>query len=419
MKILNFLSCFGNTPVPIPYIVKLFSPDDSWIKRMLSFSVMGTSDNHMVYLHQLIADTIYLNAPHRFSDYADYIAIIDHDLRMLQHNESSTDIGVFVLELIKRLNPFIKPSHNKGQKEISKEQVKWCSFIYHAVDYMLNTNHANLAEKAITLLTDSDSPLLHRYSDLDAAAHHLFQKWVTGTSVEEFQSSLNKIYGIVTQIRDNCQSINITGLVRTINYLSTLCLNAMLFDVVQQESYTFQQELFYTPYHSCFLHLEKNTIPQDRYSFYKKMDTLFSPNTVDFWNMLEEFSKFCLTCDTLSIQLQGICIVLCCYFRPIFQSSSSNVTMPPLELNNYLSQIAKCKINLDELLEKVTFLPKLDFNFCFYAYTTYFLCFQKDRSVTKDANLCIELLLQKAPYLPEVEKKEAMQLYQIYCSQFI
>lgn len=383
---LYFLSFFGTVPLSTKYLVSSFHLTNAWIKKMIDYGIFIRKNKNNICLNPLISDSLFLRIP-KTGIYTRFECYISEISKTLENTIPDWNITPALVELIKHINPFIKPINNTGQQTLSKQQKEWYNLVINTLNFFINNNYPQAALDIIEIFTASDSELLHDKTDLDITLFSISASLLKGNS-DDFSLHYKKLEKLI-QNKIACNYSNIT------NFLVTTFMTRILMDFMHYKDYTFKRDLYYR-YHTLFLLIAQESMSSELFCHYKFIDKLLYYQQSWPFDLLKAYEDFLSGSDQISLKIQGLSISIVLCFRInidlLDQNAPQNIIQ---DVNNHLS---KCKHVLAKVINSVDQIALLDYTFALLAYSNYYMLFNSNFETYSYCKTDMELLFSKAPH---------------------
>lgn len=403
---LNFVSCIPNSEINIKIFLKIVDKDINWFNQMLELGVFSTLTPTTFFMPQLIADAFYFDAFSTFS-FKNYQTYIDNILNMFQLTQSESpayeqDISYILYKFILRFSPFVKEVHNKGQITLSSEQQSWCSFIYASIKYMQSFDMIELANDLLKKLTDTSSELLYENIIYPVNCLNFFNSWISG--------STSGMKALLSYEEGNFHGKNPSA--DFANYITCILLDKLILDYMHGEEYTSNDNYLYH-YNLMLSSLEISSLSKDKCNYYQNIYHLLSEPAdtyAELKKLIDTYFNSLQHTSDLHIKLYGFCIGIHAYRNCIhFMLSENKCTIN--QINTLEMDLAIVMHTVYPITNNATLLPQLDFQMALVAYIDYFSILSLKFDIALTADACLDMLVQKAPYLTDIEKNAVINAF--------
>lgn len=392
---LSFLSFFGTAPLSREYLGKTFSIDSTWIEKMIDYGVFIKETSSEIKICQLVSDSSFLCVPKTrvYNLFCNYISSMTETL---EDNVPDWNIAPALVEFTKHMNPYIKTINNEGQQTVSKDQGKWCKFIFSTLNFLNDNGYHKQAFEIIKTFINSNSELLHRQTDFTTAVHSFYASWIEGDAVK-----CVLCYRWIEAITKNTKGLSDdSDYLEMANHFLQIILNHILLDIMQCEQYTFTAEL-YTHYHFCFLNLNKSVMSPELYDQFLLLDGILDPQNDHFYDSVNSYKDYLIKNSLKSHKIRGLSILITIYFR-IIQNLLDELK-PRYIVQAYNNNIVECKYLLDQTIKSIERISSLDSLFALCAYSNYAILFANDPDTYFQCNEDMDHLIAKTPHADREE----------------
>lgn len=405
---LNFVSCIPNSEINIKIFLKIVDKDIDWFNQMLELGVFSTLTPTTFFMPQLIADSFYFDAFNTFSfrgkkpSYKDYISKIISYLTQSESVIYEQDISYVLYKFILRFSPFVKEVHNKGQITLSSEQQTWCSFIYASIKYMQSFDMIELANDLLKKLVDTSSELLYENIIYPVNCLNFFNSWISG--------STSGMKALLSYEEGNFYGKNPSA--DFANFITCILLDKLILDYMHGEEYTSNDNYLYH-YNLMLSSLEISFLSKDKCNYYQNIYHLLSEPAdtyAELKKLIDTYFNSLQHTSDLHIKLYGFCVGIHAYRNCIrFMLSENKCTIN--QINTLETDLAITMHTIYPITNNATLLPQLDFQMALVAYIDYFSILSLKFDVALTADACLRMLVQKAPYLTDIEKNVVINAF--------
>lgn len=405
---LNFVSCIPNSEINIKIFLKIVDKDIDWFNQMLELGVFSTLTPTTFFMPQLIADSFYFDAFNTFSfrgkklSYKKYISKIISYLTQSESVIYEQDISYVLYKFILRFSPFVKEVHNKGQITLSSEQQTWCSFIYASIKYMQSFDMIELANDLLKKLTNTSSELLYENIIYPVNCLNFFNSWISG--------STSGMKALLSYEEGNFHGKNPSA--DFANFITCILLDKLILDYMHGEEYTSNDNYLYH-YNLMLSSLEISFLSKDKCNYYQNIYHLLSEPAdtyAELKKLIDTYFNSLQHTSDLHIKLYGFCVGIHAYRNCIrFMLSENKCTIN--QINTLETDLAITMHTIYPITNNATLLPQLDFQMALVAYIDYFSILSLKFDVALTADACLRMLVQKAPYLTDIEKNAVINAF--------
>lgn len=408
---LIILSCFYNYPLPIVFLQKII-PNFNIINleqlAELGFLIFNRELN-TVQLSAPIADAVFtVEKPSAF----------DSNLEEMLHNITvyieeydillqDLPISGILFPLIKRLQRTIITSNNPQQKNVSRVQEQWWSFIYICIEYYQSIGNYDAASALIELLKYPDKKnILYSQSPMDRSLFSLVNIWnkndrSINDTIDILINSIQKDKTALTnsEVRKELYLPNLV----LCNYLASIALDKIILKIVAQQHILDPRNINYEEHFKNLLRVINTSeapYPQIKKIYYKTSYTLLSASIETMtYSFISNFFSSIQSCENKVIKLQMLTVLACQCFNIIQYLSRTPLCK---KITNFTRNILFRE--LSSILNSCAFLPKYVFQLCFFTFLRYKQLHLEGNRNILNLDTVFDYLIKKCPVLSSSEK---------------
>lgn len=408
---LIILSCFYNYPLSISFLQKIipnFCSNNLEQLSELGFLILNRELN-TVQLPAPIADAVFtVERPSAFNpnleEVLHNITVYIEEYDILLQDLPISDI---LFPLIKRLQRTVITSNNPNQKNVSRNQEQWWSFVYTCIEYYQSLGNYHAASALIELLDYPDKKtILYFQSPMDQDLFSLANIW--GKNDYSFYHMVDSLINTIEKDKLNLAEsatrpeLYMPNMVLC-NYLASIGLDKIILRIVTQQHILDPRNINYEKYFQDLLNIILTNgapYPQIKKTYYKTSYTLLSASietmTYDF---ISDFFRSIKSCENKVIKLQLLTVLACQCFNTIYYSIGTPRCIKITEFTeNFLFA------QLSEILDSCVFLPKYVFELCYFSFLRYKQFHLVENKNILNLDTVFDYLIKKCPVLSSSEK---------------
>lgn len=404
---LVILSCFFNYTLPVSFLEKVIPEFD--IINIDKLSALGfltfNKELRTVQLSAPIADAIYAVENPSIPVLEEILENITKYIYEYDILLQELPISNILYPLIKRLQKTVVVKNNAQQKEVSKMQSNWWSFVYICIEYYQSIGNYDAAKALIELLEYPDKKtILYSQSPMDQALFSLVNIW--GKNDFSFYHIVDSLINTIEKDRLNLAEsttrpeLYMPNMVLC-NYLASIGLDKIILRIVSQQHILYPRNINYEEHFKKLLNIintNEAPYPPIKKAYYNNLYTLLSAHIEAMSCCFIYDFFFSIQCKNKVIKLQMLTALACQCFNIIQYSSR---TLLCKKITNFTRNILFSE--LSSILNSCAFLPKYVFQLCFFTFLRYKQLHLEGNENILNLDTVFDYLIKKCPILSSDE----------------